>query len=58
MRPGLVTTGEAPILADTLAGGVFSIHSRIALLNTGKLSLEFREGNSTLLLILLVRVLC
>lgn len=43
---------------DTLAGGVFSIHSRIALLKTGKLSLEFREGKPTPLLILLVPLRC
>lgn len=38
----------------TGAGGLFSIHSSIALFKTGKLSFEFGEGTPTVVLVLLV----
>lgn len=54
MRPGL----DALSLEHTGAGGVFSIHWRIALFKTGKLSFEFGEGKPTVQLVLLGLLFC
>lgn len=54
VRPGL----DALRLEHTGAGGVFSIHWRIALFKTGKLSFEFGEGKPTVQLVLLGLLFC
>lgn len=47
--PRVVPEVETLRPEDREAGGLFSIHSRIALFKTGKLSFEFREGKPTVL---------
>lgn len=58
VRPGLGSRLEALSLEHTGAGGVFSIHWRIALFKMGKLSFEFGEGKPTVQLVLLGLLFC
>lgn len=64
VAPGLREPGVVPeVQGGARPGGprswkVFSIHSRIALFKTGKLSYEFQEGGPTVRMVSLVSLLC